>query len=58
MALFGPAKSHPEIIIQAVAARDRERAEKYAKENNIPEVKNSYQGRQRGHRRVTEGTSC
>ncbi|KAG0646435.1 putative oxidoreductase [Hyphodiscus hymeniophilus] len=43
MALIDPAKSHPEVIIQAVAARDREKADKYAKANNIPEVKGSYQ---------------
>lgn len=44
LALLGPAKSHPEVIIQAVAARKREKAEKFAKSNNIPEVKDSYQG--------------
>lgn len=44
LALLGPAKTHPEVIIQAVAARDRTKAEKFAKANNIPEVKNSYQG--------------
>lgn len=44
MALITPAKSHPEVIIQAVAARDRAKAEKYAKSNDIPEVKGSYQG--------------
>lgn len=47
MALFTPAKSHPEVVIQAIAARDREKAEKYAQSNNIPEVKNSYQGKTR-----------
>jgi predicted dehydrogenase len=44
MALIGPAKSHPEVIIQAVAARDRGKADKFAKANGIPEVKGSYQG--------------
>jgi predicted dehydrogenase len=44
MSLIAPSKSHPEVIIQAVAARDRQRAEKFAKSNGIPEVKNSYQG--------------
>lgn len=44
MALITPSKSHPEIIIQAVAARDHEKAENYAKANGIPEVKGSYQG--------------
>ncbi|KAL8853069.1 MAG: hypothetical protein Q9221_002099 [Calogaya cf. arnoldii] len=43
LALLGPAKTHPEIVIQAVAARDRTKAEKFAKSNNIPEVKDSYQ---------------
>ncbi|KAI4105721.1 MAG: hypothetical protein LQ339_003283 [Xanthoria mediterranea] len=43
LALLGPAKSHPEVVIQAVAARQREKAEKFAKSNNIPEVKGSYQ---------------
>lgn len=45
LALLGPAKSHPEVIVQAVAARNREKAEKFAKANGIPEVKGSYQGR-------------
>lgn len=44
MSLLTPAKSHPEIVIQAVAARDRNRAEEYAEANDIPEVKGSYQG--------------
>ncbi|KAI4180060.1 MAG: hypothetical protein LQ348_005258 [Seirophora lacunosa] len=43
LALLGPAKSHPEVIVQAVAARNRQKAETYAKANAIPEVKNSYQ---------------
>ncbi|KAI1262590.1 hypothetical protein F5Y18DRAFT_438986 [Xylariaceae sp. FL1019] len=43
LALFGPAKTHPDVIVQAVAARDREKAEKYARSNGIPEVKDSYQ---------------
>jgi hypothetical protein len=44
LALINPAKSHPEVIIQAVSARDRKKAEAYAKSNGIPEVKDSYQG--------------
>ncbi len=44
LALIGPAKSHPEVIIQAVAARDPQKAAAFAKANGIPEVKNSYQG--------------
>lgn len=43
MALIGPAKSHSEVIIQAVAARDRTRAEAFAKKHGIPEVKDTYQ---------------
>lgn len=42
-ALIIPAKLHPEVVIQAVAARDRKRAEEFAKKNGIPEVKDSYQ---------------
>lgn len=44
MALITPAKSHSEVIIQSVAARDRAKAEKFAKANNIPQVHGSYQG--------------
>lgn len=43
MALITPAQSHPEVIVQAVAARDRSRAEEFAKKHGIPEVRNSYQ---------------
>jgi predicted dehydrogenase len=43
MALIGPAKSNSEVIIQAVAARDRTRAEAFAKTHGIPEVRDSYQ---------------
>lgn len=39
------AKTHPEVIILAVSARDRKKAEAYAKKYGIPEVKNSYQGK-------------
>ncbi|KAF5002849.1 hypothetical protein FDECE_10511 [Fusarium decemcellulare] len=41
-ALINPAKSHPDVIVQAVAARDRHKAEAYAKKHNIPQIKNSY----------------
>jgi hypothetical protein len=44
LALFNPAKSHPEVIIQAISARDRKKAEEYAKSHSIPEVKDTYQG--------------
>jgi hypothetical protein len=45
MTLTIPAKLHPEVVIQAVAARSRTRAEEFAKKNGIPEVKDSYQGK-------------
>ncbi|RYP23457.1 hypothetical protein DL767_008814 [Monosporascus sp. MG133] len=43
MTLTIPAKSHPEVIVQAVAARNRGRAEEFARSHGIPEVKNSYE---------------
>lgn len=46
-ALITPAKSHSEFIIHAVAARDKIKAEKYAKTHGIPKVyfgKTGYQG--------------
>ncbi|RMZ66112.1 fad binding domain-containing [Pyrenophora seminiperda CCB06] len=43
MALITPAMSHPEVIVQAIAARDRGRAEEFAKKHGIPEVKDSYE---------------
>ncbi|KAI1133269.1 putative oxidoreductase [Nemania abortiva] len=43
LALIIPAKSHPEVIVQAVAARNRERAEKFAKSHGIPDVRTSYE---------------
>ena len=42
--LIKPAKSHPEVIVQAVAARDKQRAEIYAKKYGIPQVHDSYEG--------------
>lgn len=44
LAVITPAKSHPEVIVAAVAARDRERARQYAKKHSIPIVHNTYQG--------------
>ena len=44
-ALITPAKSHGEVIVAAVAARDRSRAETYAKKHGIPIVHSSYEGR-------------
>ncbi|CAL3962765.1 unnamed protein product [Diplocarpon coronariae] len=43
IAIIGPAKSHPEVIIAAVAARDEKRADAYAKKHGIPIVHKSYQ---------------
>lgn len=44
MGFITPAKSHPEVIVYAVAARDKARAVAYAKSHGIPEVRDSYQG--------------
>ena len=38
-----PAKSHPEVIVAAIAARDETRAQAYAKLHGIPHVHASYQ---------------
>ncbi|CAD0094264.1 unnamed protein product [Aureobasidium vineae] len=38
-----PLKSHPEVMVQAVAARDRSKAEAVAKSHGISEVKNLHQ---------------
>ncbi|KAE8555212.1 hypothetical protein EYB25_003760 [Talaromyces marneffei] len=43
MSLLRPAKTHPEVIIACVAARDRARAEEYAKKHGIEGVHDSYQ---------------
>nr|WNS47925.1 CapJ [Capnodium sp. TTI-000886] len=40
--LITPAKSHPEVMIVAVAARDRAKAQEYANRYNIPIVHGSY----------------
>ncbi|KAI1076466.1 oxidoreductase domain-containing protein, partial [Whalleya microplaca] len=42
-ALIIPAKSHPDVVIQAVAARDPKKAKTYADKYNILEVAASYQ---------------
>lgn len=44
-ALIVPAKSHPEVIIESVAARDPKKAEKFAKANGIKRIHQTYQGR-------------
>ncbi|KAJ5737879.1 dimeric dihydrodiol dehydrogenase [Penicillium malachiteum] len=41
--LIGPAKSHSEVVVAAVAARDRSRAETYAKKHGIPIVHFTYE---------------
>ncbi|KAL4974209.1 hypothetical protein BDW66DRAFT_153131 [Aspergillus desertorum] len=38
LALITPAKSHPEVIIQAVSARNRKKAEEFAKAHSIPDI--------------------
>ncbi|ROV92921.1 hypothetical protein VSDG_06321 [Cytospora chrysosperma] len=43
IALITAAKSHPEVVVQAVAARDRARAEEFAKKHGIPDVRDTYQ---------------
>ncbi|KAK2697043.1 hypothetical protein QWA68_005034, partial [Fusarium oxysporum] len=42
-ALIAPAKSHPDVEIHAVAARQKDKAEAYAKKHNIPHAFDSYQ---------------
>ncbi|KAL8947557.1 MAG: hypothetical protein Q9222_006171 [Ikaeria aurantiellina] len=42
-AIITPAKSHPEVIIVAVAARDERKAAAYAKRYKIPIIHSSYQ---------------
>jgi hypothetical protein len=44
MALILPAKSHSQVIIDAIAARDKARASVFANKHGIPVVKNSYEG--------------
>ncbi|KAJ5100582.1 hypothetical protein N7456_006634 [Penicillium angulare] len=43
IALIAPAKCHPETIVAAVAARDKSRAEAYAKKHGIPIVHSNYE---------------
>lgn len=44
MSLIKPAQAHSEVIVAAVAARDRSRAEAYAKKHDIPIVHATYEG--------------
>ncbi|CEL11064.1 hypothetical protein ASPCAL14171 [Aspergillus calidoustus] len=41
--LIKPAKTHPGVIVQSVAARDKQRATEYAKLHSIPQVHDSYE---------------
>ncbi|KAK3369496.1 putative oxidoreductase [Lasiosphaeria ovina] len=43
MAIVVPAKSHPEVVVHAISARDRGRAEEFAKKHGIPVVRGTYQ---------------
>ena len=43
MAAIIPAKSHPEVIVAAIAARDEKRGQAYAKLHRIPNVHSCYQ---------------
>jgi predicted dehydrogenase len=46
-ALISPSKSHPEVEVYAVAARDEKKARDFGKKYGIPKVyggKNGYQG--------------
>jgi len=44
MAFIIPAKTHPDVVVAAIAARDQKKAEAYAKKHGIPVVHKSYQG--------------
>ncbi|GLB41844.1 putative oxidoreductase family, NAD-binding Rossmann fold [Lyophyllum shimeji] len=43
VALIAPAKNHPETVVYAVAARDKARAEAYARKHGIEKVHRTYQ---------------
>ena len=45
LALIIQARSHPEAMVVAVAARDRKKAKAYAKRWGVPIVHDSYEGR-------------
>ncbi|KAL7624145.1 hypothetical protein AAE478_005702 [Parahypoxylon ruwenzoriense] len=42
-ALIIPAKSHPDVVVQTVAARDPKKAKAYAQKHGIPDVAETYQ---------------
>lgn len=58
MALVNPAKGNPEVIVYAVAARDKKRAEAFAKKHGIPHVKDSYDGQSLFGPRTAQDTSA
>ncbi|KAI0163917.1 putative oxidoreductase [Xylariaceae sp. FL1272] len=43
LSLLIPASSHPEVVVQSIAARDRTKAEEFARKHGIPDVADSYQ---------------
>ncbi|KII96205.1 hypothetical protein PLICRDRAFT_241926 [Plicaturopsis crispa FD-325 SS-3] len=43
LALIAPAKSHPDVVIHAIAARDLTRAQAFAKKHGIPKAYGGYQ---------------
>ncbi len=44
MALLRPARQVPEVEVMAVAARDPERARKFARKHGLPRAHDSYEG--------------
>ncbi|GAB1315842.1 D-xylose 1-dehydrogenase (NADP(+), D-xylono-1,5-lactone-forming) [Madurella fahalii] len=42
MSLIAPANLHPEVIVEGIASRDREKAEEFAKKHGIPKVFGCY----------------
>ncbi|KAF2491473.1 oxidoreductase domain-containing protein [Lophium mytilinum] len=42
-AIIGPSRSHPEVIVAAIASRDKSKAQAYAKKHGIPIVHDSYE---------------
>ena len=43
--IINPAKTHPDVVVQAVAARDKQKASAYAKMHGIPQVFDNYESR-------------
>lgn len=44
LALIAPAKSNPDVVVYAIAARDKAKAAAFAKKHGIPTVKDDYDG--------------